>query len=380
MGKFFRLAALLAAVLFVSAPLSAQDVHVSYSGNRVNVFSGVLSSGFTSASGVAYIFSVSPNASVSFYLADLTSGAFTMKYQVFVTGSASVADYSTNKSQWTPAPTYNPAVGFNTSGAQITANFSSPPSMYAVFTPITNSSQIAIVLSGANVGTSTLNLDVVFTPSGTIPLSTVQGFSAENAAASTENPVLIAGKDVSSALVTTLRTASNGLMLVPGQSALNANGQASAVTNAPGSNVTNTIIGAQQFRMMNSAVFTAVRDVDVFHSSAATASGNTAVWTPTAGLKFYFQCLGVDVTGDAKAASAGDLVITLQDGTTAIPGFQWEVAIPTTAGSSGMLYSSPGVCFANGYQSTTANNVLNVNLSFALTGGAVVVRAWGTEH
>lgn len=123
------------------------------------------------------------------------------------------------------------------------------------------------------------------------------------------------------------------------------------------------------------------RGVGRMTSATATASGNTAVWTPTVGAKFRVLCVGLDVTQNAAAAAAGVITIQLEDGSTPIPGLLWSVFVPSAAGTTfGSGYHEPVSCFANGFISSTANNVLNVNLSAALTAGNVTVRAYGTDE
>ena len=111
----------------------------------------------------------------------------------------------------------------------------------------------------------------------------------------------------------------------------------------------------------------------------ATAAGNTALWTPTAGKKFRLMGCIVNVSGGVGLAAAGEEVIELRDSATVV--LRVAVRLPAAAGvvvGTDLIeqLDFPG----NGYLSAAANNVLNVNLGTAVTAGNVVVNAWGTEE
>lgn len=116
-----------------------------------------------------------------------------------------------------------------------------------------------------------------------------------------------------------------------------------------------------------------------FKTATATASGNTAVWTPTSGKKFRLMGYIIYVTNDASLASAGDIDITFQDATTGL-GFGFSLFVPSAAGTTIGQNDSKWISLGNGYLSGTANNVLNVNLSTALATGKVRITAIGTEE
>lgn len=369
-----RIAILLSAILLFYNPTLAQDVHVAYSGNRVNAFTGVLSSAF-SGLGRAYIFAVPPNVSVNFYIANTTTGSVSLNYQVFSTGAAGVADFTNNQSLWTPVMTFNPTTGFDSTGVPAAASFSGV-STIGVATPLANATQIAIVLSGSNSGTHALNLDVTFTVNGSVPIGAVQGVIPNGATLNAVNPIVICG--VSSTNTCVVPGATNqGWKLDIGQNGSDSN--TANETNGPFGAGTIQMIAAQYKNTLTS-FFEMQKSTNAFHSVAATASGNTAVWTPQTGRKFVIHCVGLDITSDVKAASAGDLQIQLEDATTVIPGFDWSFFVPSTAGTTAQMFTEPMVCFRNGYLSSTASNVLNVNLSFALTAGLVKIRVYGTEQ
>lgn len=119
----------------------------------------------------------------------------------------------------------------------------------------------------------------------------------------------------------------------------------------------------------------------VFKTVQATASGNTALWTPTSGKKFRLMRFIVDCTANAAISGGGVVVtVTFQDATTAI-NLAFDIFVPTTAVTTTEGgYTSGWIDIGNGYLSTTANNVLNVNLSSTLTTGNIRVTCAGTEE
>lgn len=128
---------------------------------------------------------------------------------------------------------------------------------------------------------------------------------------------------------------------------------------------------------LNNNVF--LRTPNKFKTVQATASGDTALWTPTAGKKFRLMRYMIEVTGNATLAAGAVLTVVLRDATTALP-FAVDVFVPTTAFSAGVDFVSPWFDLDNGVLSAAANNVLNVNLSAALTAGNVRVLCCGTEE
>ena len=113
------------------------------------------------------------------------------------------------------------------------------------------------------------------------------------------------------------------------------------------------------------------RTPSIFKTVAATLIGSTALWTPAAGKKF--RILGFKVAIPSTATTAAGSTITLKDGAGTV--FTLAVLGATT---QIVTYQQTGMM--NGYLSAAADNVLNVDLSAALTAGAVVVDVWGTEE
>ena len=123
-----------------------------------------------------------------------------------------------------------------------------------------------------------------------------------------------------------------------------------------------------------------LRTPSSFKSATATASGNTAVWTPGSSKKFRLMRYRVEVTANAAQATGGVITLQFQDNTTALA-LSHSVFVPATAGATmSGSYISGWIDLGNGILSSTANNVLNINLSAALTSGTVAVIACGTEE
>ena len=127
-------------------------------------------------------------------------------------------------------------------------------------------------------------------------------------------------------------------------------------------------------------VMNMLRTPNTFKTAQATASGNTAVWTPTAGKKFRLMRYRVMVTENATLGAGAVLTISFQDAAVAV-NIAHDLFVPTTAGTVfAGWYDSGWTDLGNGILSSTINNVLNVNLSAALTAGNVRVTCCGTEE
>lgn len=119
----------------------------------------------------------------------------------------------------------------------------------------------------------------------------------------------------------------------------------------------------------------------VFKQVSSAATGSTAIWTPGTGNKFRLLGYRIQVTALAKAAAAADLVIKLLDSALDL-GQAVMCTIQTTASASGGVFLDTGWVSLGefGILSAAVNQVLNLNLSFALTGGLVNVTTQGTEE
>lgn len=102
---------------------------------------------------------------------------------------------------------------------------------------------------------------------------------------------------------------------------------------------------------------------------AATAAGNTAVWTPTAGKKFQLMKFQITAQGLAATASAA-VTVSFQDAAVALGFGSYDIDVPAVAGLQvGIAQISGGMIdLGNGILSSTINNVLNFNISAAGAG------------
>jgi hypothetical protein len=122
------------------------------------------------------------------------------------------------------------------------------------------------------------------------------------------------------------------------------------------------------------------RTPTTFKAASATASGNTAVWTPTAGKKFRLMRYRIDVSAAAATSGGGTLDFFFQDSSTAL-GIGFSCYVPAASVTTAVGAPTSGWCdMGNGFLSAAANNVLNINLSAALTAGAVRIVVCGTEE
>jgi hypothetical protein len=133
--------------------------------------------------------------------------------------------------------------------------------------------------------------------------------------------------------------------------------------------------------VINPTTVASLRTPAVFKTINTAANGNTAIWTPAAGTKFRLMRYQVIVTGNAATAGGAVVTVSLNDAGGDI-GQAHDLFIPNAAPAApfGTLYVSPWIDLGNGVLSAAANNVLNVNLSAALTAGKVRVIACGTEE
>ena len=121
-------------------------------------------------------------------------------------------------------------------------------------------------------------------------------------------------------------------------------------------------------------------------SVPATASGNTAVWTPAAGKKF--RLMKFQISGTNLAATAvTTITISFVDGATGIAIGTYDVLLPAVATSTAILVGgsvriSEVYDLGNGYLSLAANNVLSANVSATVAGatGSFRYNVIGTEE
>lgn len=137
-------------------------------------------------------------------------------------------------------------------------------------------------------------------------------------------------------------------------------------------------------QVFNGATWDRLRTPVIFKTAtvAATAAGNTAVWTPTAGKKFRLMRFNISAQGLAATATAA-VTVSFQDAAAAMP-IAFDVDVPAVAGVvSGITPVSGGLNdYGNGILSAAANNVLNFNISAAGAGtvGTYRINVVGTEE
>jgi hypothetical protein len=217
---------------------------------------------------------------------------------------------------------------------------------------------------------------------------TVQGTVAPAGAYLTTapNPVIVGGKTVAgtAALVNALTNLGSGMGA--NQITLSSDGfpgDATAIRgfSGPGSNATGAVATAQMAvtsATQSATVF--IRTPNIFKTAQATASGNTAVWTPTSGKKFRLMRFIIDVTSNSSQVSGGVITFNFQDASSAL-GLSFDAFVPTTAVTTVLGgYTSGWIDIGNGFLSALANNVLNINLSAALATGNVRITVCGTEE
>ena len=106
-----------------------------------------------------------------------------------------------------------------------------------------------------------------------------------------------------------------------------------------------------------------------------TASGNTTLNTPPTGYAFRLMGWEITVTASATLSLAGNLVVTFVDGSS---GDIWATTLSLgTSGSGNGVVTVSRIELNGGYISQAENNALIVNLSQALTAGALNVTAFG---
>lgn len=122
-----------------------------------------------------------------------------------------------------------------------------------------------------------------------------------------------------------------------------------------------------------------LRIPNIFKTAIATASGDTAVWTPTSGKKFRLMRFRIEVTGQSTQAVSGNLEIIFRDASTGMP-IGCSIFVPSVSLNQFASYSTGWIDLGNGILSAAANNVLNINLGAALATGEARVIVCGTEE
>lgn len=122
------------------------------------------------------------------------------------------------------------------------------------------------------------------------------------------------------------------------------------------------------------------RTATVFRSVTTAATGSTAIWTAAANNKWRLLAFRVQVTALAKAAVGADLIIKILDVAADLQ-LTSVCTIPAAAAGNGVIMDTGWITLGDfGILAAAVATALNVNLSFALTGGLVCVTTAGVEE
>lgn len=181
-------------------------------------------------------------------------------------------------------------------------------------------------------------------------------------------------------------TTSNGVLALPWTTGIaDSYGQGTGVPNIVSQT---TVLPSGTFLCSGAngvGLWTAQRYPNIFKTASvvATATGNSAVWTPAAGKKFRIMRFQITAQGLGATASAA-VTVSFQDNVTGITIGTYDVDVPVTANVvSGVTQVSGGwIDIGNGFLSAAANNVLNFNISAAgaATTGTYRINVCGTEE
>ena len=118
----------------------------------------------------------------------------------------------------------------------------------------------------------------------------------------------------------------------------------------------------------------------VANATAISASGNTAVWTPSGGTtRFNLMGFCITISGNASRAAGSATIVQLRDGATNVV-FACEVFIPGAAGTTmGNDIVIGPTHYGAPFRSAAIANALNLNLQAALATGQAACSAWGFE-
>jgi len=132
--------------------------------------------------------------------------------------------------------------------------------------------------------------------------------------------------------------------------------------------------------LFNGTSWDRARTPTTFRTVAATAAGDTALWTPAAGKRFRLMGYVISLTANVTLAVADILTVSLVDGATPTA-FVHDFYVPATVSVPfGASVVGPAGAIGNGYLSQAVGNTLSVRLSAGLATGRVRVIAWGTEE
>jgi len=121
---------------------------------------------------------------------------------------------------------------------------------------------------------------------------------------------------------------------------------------------------------------------EIYKTVSANAAGNTVLWTPAAGKRFRLLRYRIALSNDAVIAVAGRITVDLLDGAVSLNLTENIFVAAAANGTFSPNFTGTGWFELGpaGILSAALNNILNVNLSVALTGGLARVWAAGYEE
>lgn len=119
---------------------------------------------------------------------------------------------------------------------------------------------------------------------------------------------------------------------------------------------------------------------DHFYTITATASGNTAIWTPSTGMHFRVMGYFFQITGQSTVSLGGVLHASLYDGASTPMPFAGSFYLPALAVNLFGSETTPAVDLGIGLISAAADNVLYLHLDKTLATGEIRVSVWGVEE
>lgn len=314
---------LLAAIFFALAGFAqAQDVRVSYSGPAANIVIGAPFQQFAPGSPQTFLLTVAPQSAITIFVTNLGAGTHALTITPFITGSQSVANYSSNTQWWIPLTTTILPAGATATSQVLSIG---PGATIAMGSSILSASQVAITLSTGSASTDQVSVYAVLTPNGLLGTQQVQGLVANGANASGINPVMIGGMDPSNTARFVRVDSCNGSAL-PECLEMFETGQTNSTLLSQGQTSSATL-SAQASPPLAVAVYDA--QVTFTHITAAATTNVTTAGTARTDLKRIVVNTGVAGTAQVwtNACTTGTEVAVINTGTPFV--YEYDLQLST---------------------------------------------------